>query len=169
MCVTPPARVLKVASSNLMYPGIGVGGYCLTKDPVMASWVSETMFGHNEGLMSTVRAVEINDLMPVDAFNFTLGCLGGSVDSQNFCLLGVAYGPGIGDTRFSPVETYMQCLLSAGAEVSLFDPYVTDWSVAKNQIFTSFCEVPTDQFSVIAITTGHPYFIEGDGCKYPVI
>ena len=24
--------------SNLMYPGIGVGGYCLTKDPLLASW-----------------------------------------------------------------------------------------------------------------------------------
>jgi UDP-N-acetyl-D-mannosaminuronate dehydrogenase len=24
--------------SNLMFPGIGVGGYCLTKDPLLASW-----------------------------------------------------------------------------------------------------------------------------------
>ncbi|MDP4745400.1 MAG: hypothetical protein NWS22_11245, partial [Porticoccaceae bacterium] len=24
--------------ANLMYPGIGVGGYCLTKDPLLASW-----------------------------------------------------------------------------------------------------------------------------------
>ena len=24
--------------NNLMYPGIGVGGYCLTKDPLLASW-----------------------------------------------------------------------------------------------------------------------------------
>ena len=148
--------------SNLMYPGIGVGGYCLTKDPIMASWAFETMFGDDAGLMSTVRAVEINDLMPVDAFNFTSRCLDGSFESRHFCLLGVAYGPGIGDTRFSPVETYIQCLLKAGAEVSLLDPYVTDWSVAKDPIFTSFSEAPTDQFSVIVITTGHPYFIEDD-------
>ena len=25
-----------------MFPGIGVGGYCLTKDPLLASWVSQT-------------------------------------------------------------------------------------------------------------------------------
>ena len=27
--------------SNLMYPGIGVGGYCLTKDPLLASWAKD--------------------------------------------------------------------------------------------------------------------------------
>ena len=27
--------------SNMMYPGIGVGGYCLTKDPLIASWASQ--------------------------------------------------------------------------------------------------------------------------------
>ena len=31
--------------SNLMYPGIGVGGYCLTKDPLLASWARKNYFG----------------------------------------------------------------------------------------------------------------------------
>ena len=28
--------------SNLMYPNIGVGGYCLTKDPLLASWARKS-------------------------------------------------------------------------------------------------------------------------------
>ena len=30
--------------SNLMYPNIGVGGYCLTKDPLLASWSRKNLF-----------------------------------------------------------------------------------------------------------------------------
>ena len=29
-------KALRSTHSNIMLPGIGVGGYCLTKDPVMA-------------------------------------------------------------------------------------------------------------------------------------
>ena len=29
---------MRPTHKNLMYPGIGVGGYCLTKDPFVASW-----------------------------------------------------------------------------------------------------------------------------------
>jgi UDP-N-acetyl-D-mannosaminuronate dehydrogenase len=33
---------IRKTHSNLMYPGIGVGGYCLTKDPLLASWAITT-------------------------------------------------------------------------------------------------------------------------------
>ena len=40
---------------NLMYPGIGVGGYCLTKDPLLASWSRKTFFGSSSGIKSMNR------------------------------------------------------------------------------------------------------------------
>ena len=30
--------------ANLMFPNIGVGGYCLTKDPLLASWSRKIFF-----------------------------------------------------------------------------------------------------------------------------
>ena len=30
--------------ANLMFPNIGVGGYCLTKDPLLASWARKKLF-----------------------------------------------------------------------------------------------------------------------------
>ena len=30
--------------SNLMFPGLGVGGYCLSKDPLLASWSRKSLF-----------------------------------------------------------------------------------------------------------------------------
>ena len=29
---------MRPTHTNIMFPGIGVGGYCLTKDPLLASW-----------------------------------------------------------------------------------------------------------------------------------
>ena len=36
--------------ANLMYPGVGVGGYCLTKDPLLASWARKSHFGSTSDL-----------------------------------------------------------------------------------------------------------------------
>ena len=153
---------MRPTHANLMYPGIGVGGYCLTKDPVMASWSSERLFGLQSGLRSSVRAVEINDMMPSYAFDFTVRCIGDQLNSLRFVLLGVAYGPGIGDTRYSPVGPYMNHLLSAGAQVSLIDPYVFNWPETNTPVLQSLDSLVDVQPSVVVITTGHAYFIEDD-------
>ena len=34
---------MRPTHNNLMYPGIGVGGYCLTKDPLLASWSKQNL------------------------------------------------------------------------------------------------------------------------------
>ena len=47
-----------------MQPGLGVGGYCLTKDPLLASWASQSLFGSSP-LFQSERAVAINDQMPL--------------------------------------------------------------------------------------------------------
>jgi UDP-N-acetyl-D-mannosaminuronate dehydrogenase len=33
--------------SNLMFPGIGVGGYYLSKDPLLASWARQNLIDGN--------------------------------------------------------------------------------------------------------------------------
>ena len=52
---------MRPTHANLMYPGIGVGGYCLTKDPLLASWASQKFFGIKDGLEYSTRAVGKND------------------------------------------------------------------------------------------------------------
>ena len=47
----------------MMFPGIGVGGYCLTKDPLLASWSKQKIFS-DEPLIMSENAVKTNDQMP---------------------------------------------------------------------------------------------------------
>ena len=84
--------------ANMMFPGIGVGGYCLTK---IQLWrVGRPRIFRGGWTPSSLRAVEINDSMPLSAFEFAMSCLGGSVAGRRIGLLGVAYGQ-VWNTRFS--------------------------------------------------------------------
>ena len=46
---------LRPTHANLMYPGIGVGGYCLTKDALLASWAKQNLIGSSEPLLQSEK------------------------------------------------------------------------------------------------------------------
>ena len=49
-------------------------------------------------------------------------------------LYGVSYLAGVGDTRYSPVETFYNLLIENGCIVSLHDPYVTFWEEVEAEV-----------------------------------
>ena len=154
---------LRPTHANLMYPGIGVGGYCLTKDPLMASWASEEFFGLDSGLESSVKAVERNDKMPMFCFDFVSNILKHyERESTKIGILGVAYGPGIGDTRFSPVEDFYNRLSVRFDYIKCHDPYVSFWAELNLEIETSLEDFLGDRFDVIIVTTGHRKYLNND-------
>ena len=77
-------------------------------------------------------------------------------------MLGVAYGPGIGDTRFSPVEVYVDLLMNAGAEVSFFDPYIKFWPEVSANVHQTLESLYQESPEVLVVTTGHGFVVEGD-------
>ena len=113
---------------NLMYPGVGVGRYCLTKDPLLASW-AVNVFGAEQGLEISVNGVSTNDQMPTFAFD-RLKQVYGDVGTC-VAFLGVSYRGDVGDTRFSPVEPLVRLVKKAGADVQLHDPFVPYWEELK--------------------------------------
>jgi len=155
---------LRPTHANLMYPGIGVGGYCLTKDPLLASWASQELFGLKSGLESSVQAVERNDKMPQYCFDFVNKILKEHIKpSATIGLLGVAYGPGIGDTRFSPVEGFYRLLSARFNQIKCQDPYVSVWAELKIDVEKSLSVFLGSNFDVLIITTGHRDYIDSDG------
>jgi len=117
---------LRPTHSNIMYPGLGVGGYCLTKDPLLASWASMNLFNGSE-LAQSVRAVEINDGMPLHTFEKIKEYFKNKLSDKKFLILGVSYIQDLSDTRFSPVEYLYDLLLEENSDVSIYDPYVKFW------------------------------------------
>jgi len=113
--------------NNMMRPGLGVGGYCLTKDPVLANWASKSIFKRDKGLDMAVEAVNINDLMPLHTRDLAKEALGGSLKGKKVHILGASYLEGVGDTRHSPSETLWNALEKEGAVVSVQDPLVKVW------------------------------------------
>ena len=61
---------MRPTHANLMYPGIGVGGYCLTKDALLASWARQNLIGERQPLSQSESAININDQMPRFSFEY---------------------------------------------------------------------------------------------------
>lgn len=154
---------LRPTHANLMYPGIGVGGYCLTKDPIMASWASEELFNMSSGLQFSVKAVEENDRMPNYCYNFIKNLMSsGLLNLNRIGMLGVAYGPGIGDTRFSPVEGLYNQLCKISNEIYCHDPYVNYWHECKIDIETSLEKFFRNEYDTLIISTKHEDYTHSD-------
>jgi nucleotide sugar dehydrogenase len=140
---------------NLMFPGIGVGGYCLTKDPLLASWSRANLLGGKDKLHQSETAVSINDQMPRYAFEFLERRYPSAISGKNVLLLGVSYRGDVGDTRFSPVEPFYRCLLSASVRISAHDPYVSHWPETGISPHTSLSGALAVQPDIAVISTGH--------------
>ncbi len=146
---------MRPTHKNIMLPGLGVGGYCLTKDPLLASWARMNLFGSEEKLGQSERGVHINDKMPVYAFEFLQSQFKGSLEGKKVLLLGVSYLNDVGDTRYTPVEGFYDQLVNAGCNVTLHDPHVKYWEEKDNWINQNLEELLTDEYDVVVITTGH--------------
>jgi nucleotide sugar dehydrogenase len=146
---------MRPTHKNIMLPGLGVGGYCLTKDPLLASWARMNLFGSEERLGQSEKGVYINDKMPLYAFGFLQSQYKGSLEGKKVLLLGVSYLNDVGDTRFTPVEGFYDQLEMEGCDIVLHDPHVKYWEEKDVWVNQDLDELLKDSYDIIAITTGH--------------
>lgn len=146
---------MRPTHKNIMLPGLGVGGYCLTKDPLLASWARMNLFGSEEKLSQSEKGVYINDKMPLYAFEFLQSKFNGSFNGKKVLLLGVSYLNDVGDTRYTPVEGFYDQLETEGCEIILHDPHVKYWEEKDLWINQHLDELMEQSFDIIVITTGH--------------
>jgi nucleotide sugar dehydrogenase len=147
---------MRPTHSNLMYPGIGVGGYCLTKDPLLASWSKTNIFESELPLFQSENGVKINDKMPLYAYHFLKKSFGlQSLENKRVLFLGISYRSNVADTRYSPVEPLYNYCLNDGAQIFLHDPYVTYWEEKKININQDLFSVIENQIDILIISTSH--------------
>ncbi len=143
---------------NIMLPGLGVGGYCLTKDPLLASWSKKHLFGSTKALDQSEKAVRINDTMPLYTFE-QVKALSPDIEGKKVLLLGVSYLSDIGDTRYTPVSLLYNALKKEGCEITLHDPFVPYWEEKGIKVEQDIEKV-LDAPDVIILSTAHTFYKE---------
>jgi nucleotide sugar dehydrogenase len=124
--IVESVRVRKGTHDNIRYPGFGVGGYCLTKDSLLAQW-SATRFAGEMELRVTLEALRINRRMPLHTLDLAAEAAGGSLAGLRVLVAGISYLPEVADTRNTPTEILVDALADAGAHPVAHDPYLRYW------------------------------------------
>ncbi len=115
--------VNKSPGRMMLYPGAGVGGHCITKDPWLLAYEAWNKISIR--LIPAARAV--NDNMPMHILQLleeALELAGRELEETRILVLGYAYLEDSDDTRNSPSEVLVTWLREWGAEVLVHDPYV---------------------------------------------
>jgi len=122
---------IRPTHSNMIFPGPGIGGYCLPKDGGLGMWAYKHIFGWEDNIFKiTPMAVDINDtrsLHPPQLVRDALRNMGKPLAAADILLLGASYREDVGDTRYSGSESIVRKLAEMGANVHVHDPYVEHW------------------------------------------
>lgn len=117
--------------SNMIFPGPGIGGYCLPKDGGLGVWAYKHILGFEDDIFRiTPMAIDINDTRGLHVGQLTRDALrnmGKPIAAADVLVLGAAYREDVGDTRYSGSEIVIRKLTEMGAEIRVHDPYVEHW------------------------------------------
>jgi UDP-N-acetyl-D-glucosamine dehydrogenase len=121
----------------MIFPGPGIGGYCLPKDGGLGYWAYKHILGFNDDIFKiTTRAIDINDTRSLHVAALTRDALrnmGGQTAGAGVLLCGASYRQDVGDTRYSGSEVVVRKLTEMGAEMRVHDPYLEHWYELEKQ------------------------------------
>jgi UDP-N-acetyl-D-glucosamine dehydrogenase len=150
--------------ANIRFPGLGIGGYCLTKDPTFTPAASRDLFGLDLHFPFSELAVTQRAEMPLHVTKKLRNNLGGSFSQKSVLICGVSYRSDVADTRFSPSEDLYDNLLAEGATVHLHDPLVKWWDEVGLEISS---ELPLfADFDAVVFAVPHRQYQELDLWDY---
>ena len=119
-------------------PGVGVGGHCIPVDPLYLTWWAR----QNGGKATFVESADlINHAMPKYVAERALSMVDKSISNPKVLILGVAYKPGVGDVRETPVSELRDYLKAQGADVAWHDPLVPVWEGSNRVDLDWDCDV----------------------------
>jgi nucleotide sugar dehydrogenase len=130
---------MRPTHSNMIFPGPGIGGYCLPKDGGLGYWAYRHILGFEDGdsvFKITPTAIDINDTRGLHVAELTRDALrnmGRYIAGADILICGASYRQDVGDTRYSGSELVVRKLTEMGAEVRVHDPYVDHWYELENQ------------------------------------
>jgi UDP-N-acetyl-D-glucosamine dehydrogenase len=128
---------IRPTHSNMIFPGPGIGGYCLPKDGGLGVWAYQKLMGFEDDIFKiTPLAIDINDTRSLHAAELVRDALrnmGKIVAASRIAVLGASYREDVGDTRYSGSEILVRKLTEMGGDVVVHDPYVKHWWELEKQ------------------------------------
>ena len=162
--------VIKAANSlpkgehnvNLLLPSIGVGGYCLTKDPLFLNSFAKS-FGSSFKTALTSR--EVNNSMPIysaQRIDETIKKQFSLVEIKEIkiAILGLAFKNNTGDCRFTPTLPAINYLKDKGYDIRVFDDKISekDCSLFQEVNKVNSIDEAISNCHVLAFFAGHKEF-----------
>jgi UDP-N-acetyl-D-glucosamine dehydrogenase len=131
--LTKVIKAIKVrpTHNNIIFPGPGIGGYCLPKDGGLGVWAYRHLMGfEDDNFKITPQAININDTRALRAVHLVRDALrnmGKIVAASTVTILGASYREDVGDTRYSGSELIVRKIVEMGGNIRVHDPYVEHW------------------------------------------
>jgi UDP-N-acetyl-D-mannosaminuronic acid dehydrogenase len=149
------------------YPGSGVGGHCLTKDPwlLLNGYEKWTDKKNEEKVKLISYSRNLNDFMPkhmVDLMEDVFRDLHELVDNLKIALMGVSYKADTDDTRNTPTENIINILTkryhSHNITYIAHDPYVKNRDFQLIELTSDFNKAVKDADVLIFATNHKEYY-----------
>lgn len=106
------------------YPGPGIGGHCIPKDPLYLSWKARE-YGFEARFIQL--ASQVNSCMPqyvTERISTILNEKGKPIKGAKVLVIGAAYKKDVKDLRESPSLEILEKLKEMGTKISYHDPYL---------------------------------------------
>ena len=135
---------------NILRPGIGVGGHCISVDP----WFLVEAAPEAAQLIRTAR--QVNDGQP-EFISELIRKEAGGLAGKCVAFLGLAFKPNVDDLRESPAAALARNLQGQGATVHAHEPFRKDAEVANIQQVATLDAALIDA-DLIVLAVAHDQF-----------
>ena len=143
---------------NMHFPGAGVGGHCLPKDPWLFKYGVDTYGKFKVEPHVIVASRKLNMNMPmhmIDLLKEGLNEAGIKLKDAKVTILGVAFLENSDDTRNTPSKPLYEELKKKHAKPVLHDPYVREFEIPFTK---DLDEAVNDSDAIMIITKHKDYF-----------
>lgn len=106
------------------YPGPGVGGHCIPKDPLYLHWKAKSFGFHSRFIQLASDVINYMPEYVVKRIKDALAEDKHKLKGAKILVIGVTYKRDVKDLRKSPGIDVINCLKKQGARVSYFDPLI---------------------------------------------
>ncbi|MGD0160229.1 MAG: nucleotide sugar dehydrogenase [Candidatus Bathyarchaeia archaeon] len=146
---------------NMHYPGAGVGGHCLPKDPWLLKYGLDEYGEYKFVPKVILSSRERNDSMPkhtIDLVQDALAEHSKKIKGAKVAILGLAFIENSDDTRETPSATLYAELEKRGAKPVLHDPIVRNFDLP----FTNDLDKAVTGADAVILATKHKEYLQLD-------